>query len=89
MTIERTASNHLATQIKRLRLDRAWSEQDLADRCYAAGSRTLTRSTLAKIESKTRKRVTVDEQLILAQVFELPLDTLMGTDPAPHSASGR
>jgi transcriptional regulator with XRE-family HTH domain len=74
-------TRQLAGRIRRMRLQRGWTAQQLADRCARAGARSLTRSAIAKIESGIRQSVTADEVAALAHVFEMPVADLL----APRS----
>ena len=67
----------LADRLRRLREERGWSAQRLADACASAGFPGLTRSTIAKIESGTRKSVTADEVTALAHVLGVPATDLL------------
>ncbi|WP_228001753.1 helix-turn-helix domain-containing protein [Nocardia australiensis] len=58
-------THHVAYRVRRLRAQRGWSAQQLADRC----GDTLTRSTIAKIESGVRQTVKVEELEALAHAF--------------------
>nr|WP_269821868.1 helix-turn-helix domain-containing protein [Nocardia asteroides] len=56
------ATHNVAYRVRRLRTQRGWSAQKLADHCRGV----LTRSTIAKIESGVRQAVTVEELAVLA-----------------------
>jgi transcriptional regulator with XRE-family HTH domain/DNA-binding NarL/FixJ family response regulator len=71
------ATHNVAYRIRRLRTQRGWSAQQLADQCGGA----LTRSTIAKIESGVRRIVTVEEIAVLAQAFQVDPQDLL----APHT----
>src|SRR5262249_49456016 len=53
------------------------SAQRLAQECAYAGVPSLTRSTLAKIESGVRKSVTTDELVALARALRVPASDLL------------
>ncbi|MFC6081714.1 SAVED domain-containing protein [Sphaerisporangium aureirubrum] len=65
--------------IRSLRLDRGWSAQKLAEECARAGMPSLTRGTLAKIESGVRKNVSIEEARALAYSFGVEIDYLWGS----------
>ncbi|MFF5291351.1 FxSxx-COOH system tetratricopeptide repeat protein [Paractinoplanes globisporus] len=71
----------LAANIRKHRQQRGWSARYVAERCVAAGMASLTRSTLAKIESGVRDFVTVDEAAALANVFGMTPGELLGEHP--------
>jgi Predicted transcriptional regulators len=65
--------------IRSLRLDRGWSAQKLADECAKLGMPSLTRGTIAKIESGVRKSISIEEAKILADILEVGIDRLSGS----------
>lgn len=72
-----SVSAQLAQRIRELRKQRGWSVQRLADECAAVGMESLTRSTLAKIETGIRDSVTVDELAVIAKALgELAADLM-------------
>lgn len=75
-------STSVANRVRQLRTERGWTVQDLADACAAAGMPSLTRGTLAKIESRKaiRKSVTVAEIAALARAFGVQPTDLVETD---------
>ena len=77
-----TVTGSAADHIRRLRLERGWTAQQLADECKLAGFPALTRGTIAKIESKARKHVTADELAVLAHVLGVDVDELLGSAAA-------
>lgn len=80
-----TATATAVRHIRDLRRQAGWSVQQLADACAAAGMESLTRSTLAKIESGIRDFLTVDELVALADVLGLHPADLLAAD-IPHRA---
>ncbi len=56
----------LARRVREARTARGWSAQQVADRCARLGMPELDRSTIANIEIGRRKRVGVDEWLVLS-----------------------
>lgn len=70
----------VADRVRVLRKARAWTVQELADRCAEAGLPSLTRSTLAKIESGVRRLISAEEIAVLAEVFELTPTQLLEAD---------
>lgn len=59
----------VAERVRHLRRQRHWSAQQLADACAEAGMKTLSRGTIAKIESGVRKSVSAAEVQTLAKVL--------------------
>ncbi|SES42415.1 helix-turn-helix domain-containing protein, partial [Lentzea albida] len=68
----------LAAEVRRLRKEKGWSAQRLADECARQGSRSLTRSTIAKIESGVRRSVTAPELAVLARALGVSAGYLLG-----------
>ncbi|PYI52540.1 transcriptional regulator [Paenibacillus flagellatus] len=66
--------------ITRLRKQRRWSQQVVADRLKIA------KSTYAGYESGYREP-SLDTMRLLAELFEVSLDELVGQQPEPESAS--
>jgi transcriptional regulator with XRE-family HTH domain len=73
-------SGAVGEAVRRLRRERDWSAQRLADECAQLGALSLTRGTIAKIESGVRKTVTTDELVDLAKAF--------GVEPAVLLSDG-
>jgi transcriptional regulator with XRE-family HTH domain len=69
----------VASRVRTLRQRRGWSAQQLADACAEAGMPSLTRSTIAKLESGARKGVSAEEAAVLSEALGMPLSELMGT----------
>lgn len=67
--MEDTVTRGIADRVRQLRAERGWSARRLADECARAGLSTLTRGTIAKIESGVRKSVTAEELTVLARVL--------------------
>lgn len=80
---EETVTRLLADRIKRARAVRGWTAQQLADACARAGGVTLTRGTIAKIESGARKSVTAEEIAVLAHVLGTTPTALLATPEWP------
>jgi transcriptional regulator with XRE-family HTH domain/proteasome lid subunit RPN8/RPN11 len=73
----------LGERVRRLRAERGWSAQRLADECARLGQAMLTRGTIAKIESGVRKSVTAEEADVLGRALGVELEALVrGDDPA-------
>jgi two-component system nitrate/nitrite response regulator NarL len=70
----------VADAVRRLRDERGWTARELAEACLRAGAPSLTRATIAKIESGVRKSVTADELAVLARVLGVSSETLLGND---------
>lgn len=88
-------NEHIAQRVKTLRKRRDWTAQRLADECAKLGAPSLTRSTIAKIESGVRKLVKWHELVTLAHALEVqPADLVEGDlddsqFDAPHTPSVR
>ena len=83
---EVSVTRHVADSVRSLRAERGWSARQLAEECDRAGGTSLTRGTIAKIESGGRKHVTAEELAVLAQVLQVsPTDLLT---PRASSLSG-
>ncbi|QKV72438.1 helix-turn-helix domain-containing protein [Amycolatopsis sp. Hca4] len=67
----------VAERVRQLRRRRNWSAQQLADACADAGMKTLTRGTIAKIESGVRKSVSAAEVQVLAKVLGVTPNELL------------
>jgi len=85
---EVSATRQIADRVRDLRSQRRWSARQLAEECDRAGSKSLTRGTIAKIESGVRKYVTADELAVLAQVLQVsPTDLLRREVRSAQSAT--
>jgi transcriptional regulator with XRE-family HTH domain len=60
----------LASRVRYLREKRSWTAQQLADECNRRGMASLTRATIAKLESGIRKSVTAEELGTLAMALD-------------------
>jgi transcriptional regulator with XRE-family HTH domain len=67
-------TTQVADRIRSLRVERRWSARQLAEECSRAGMSSLTRSTIAKIESGVRKSMTVDELAVLSVALGVSRD---------------
>jgi transcriptional regulator with XRE-family HTH domain len=85
---QQTTSRQLAKRIRLLRLRRGWSAQQLADKCARAGMPTLTRGTIAKIESFSRQSVTADELAVLADVLHVSPTQLLAAERGDEALYG-
>jgi transcriptional regulator with XRE-family HTH domain len=84
-----TKGNTVGQRVQRLRRERDWTARRLAAECAGAGMPSLTRGTLAKIESGVRKSVTVEELVALAQAFGVPVTELLPSEgPVSLAAAG-
>lgn len=81
-------SRQLARRIRLRRLQRGWSAQQLADACADAGLDTLTRATIAKIESGTRLSVTADEIAVFARVLRTSPTELLAAESDAEALFG-
>lgn len=59
----------MASQLRAARRLRDWTARELAERCIAAGARSLTRGTVAKIEAGARAYLTTEEVTVLERVL--------------------
>ncbi|MGI8680998.1 MAG: helix-turn-helix domain-containing protein [Mycobacteriales bacterium] len=59
----------IAARLQAVRKARGWSAREVAERCARAGMPELDRSTIANIELGRRRRIGVDEWLVLAYVL--------------------
>lgn len=74
------AEDHLAQRIQLEREKRGWTYEGLAKRMTDVGC-PINQSALYKVEqAKPRRRITVDELVALARVFDIPAGDLL-TDP--------
>lgn len=71
----------VASRVKRLRQERRWSAQRLADECQPFGPPYLDRNRIAKIEANLRRRIGIEEVEILARALGVTVDQLRG-EPA-------
>jgi tetratricopeptide (TPR) repeat protein/transcriptional regulator with XRE-family HTH domain len=76
-------TSHVATRMRQLRRQRGWSALQLAEACAQAGLASLTRSTIAKIESGVRQSVTAEEIAVLARVFGVTPTDLVAPEGHP------
>ncbi len=67
-------------RLRELRKEQGMSAQQLAERCAAAGVPTLTRGTIAKIESRVRGFITLDEMAALAAALGVSPHELLEPD---------
>lgn len=70
----------VAERVRRLRQQHGWTAQQLADMCADAGLPSLTRGTIAKIESGVRQSVSADELGVLANVLGVTATELLTPD---------
>jgi transcriptional regulator with XRE-family HTH domain len=82
----------IGERVRSLRRQRRWTAQRLAEECARIGMPSLTRGTLAKIESGVRKSVTAEELVVLARSLGVAVSDLLdsgpGTDAAADPADG-
>jgi transcriptional regulator with XRE-family HTH domain len=80
-------TNEVVARLRALRRQRGLSAREIADRCAEAGVPSLSRSTIAKIESGVRDFITVEEVGALATALDVrPADLL---SPASSSRASR
>ncbi len=60
--------------VRQLRRQQKWTAQRLAEECARGGVYSLTRSTIAKIESGVRKSIRSEELVALARALRVPLE---------------
>jgi FxsC-like protein len=85
--VAETEGTSVGRRVQALRRQRGWTAQQLAAECARAGMPSLTRGTLAKIESGVRKSVTAEELVALAGAFDVPPSKLLSDEP-PQSLAG-
>ncbi|WP_052721092.1 pentapeptide repeat-containing protein [Actinoplanes rectilineatus] len=68
----------VASRVQRLRKDRGWSAQRLADECAKYGPPTLDRVRISKIENNLRRSIGIAEVEILARALGVSVDQLRG-----------
>jgi tetratricopeptide (TPR) repeat protein/transcriptional regulator with XRE-family HTH domain len=78
---EVSGTQHIADNIRDLRVQRRWSARRLAEECARVGATSLTRGTIAKIESGVRKHVTADELAVLSRVLGVSPSALLKSGP--------
>lgn len=83
-----SVTRQVADQVRRLRAERGWSARQLAEECIRAGATSLTRSTLAKIESGDRKSITADELAVLALVLHVSPSALLSAQAVQAESNG-
>ena len=66
----------IGERVRSLRRQRRWTAQRLAEECTRIGMPSLTRGTLAKIESGVRKSVTAEELVVLARSLGVAVSDL-------------
>jgi tetratricopeptide (TPR) repeat protein/transcriptional regulator with XRE-family HTH domain len=76
-------TSELAARVRDLRRERGISARELAARCAQLGMPSLTRSTIAKIESGVRSFVTVEEAAALAEALNVPPSHLLSPPTSP------
>jgi transcriptional regulator with XRE-family HTH domain len=80
-----TPAATVAQQIRRFREQRGWSAAFVAARCAVLGMPTLDRSAIANIEIGRRRRIGVDELLVLAAALDVaPMHLLVPLDDRPY-----
>jgi transcriptional regulator with XRE-family HTH domain len=72
-----TIENRFRERVKKERDRRGWSQADVAKMLGDTGIKGIYPTTVAKIESGERA-VRIDEATALADLFEVPLDALLG-----------
>ncbi|WP_146060278.1 helix-turn-helix domain-containing protein [Amycolatopsis sp. CA-128772] len=80
---EATVTAVVADRLRQLRVGRGWSAQRLADECALIEPSSLTRGTIAKIESGARKSITAEEIATLALVLGVTPNDLLETPETP------
>jgi transcriptional regulator with XRE-family HTH domain len=82
------STDGIGERVRSLRHQRRWTAQRLADECARAGLPSLTRGTLAKIESGVRKSVTADELVVLARSLGVAVADLLESAPVADIGQG-
>lgn len=68
--------NCIGPRVRRLRMDRGWTQDDLAAKLQLVGLHGFDRVVVAKIESRLRSAFDYEAAMI-ARVFGVPLDDLL------------
>lgn len=68
--------NCIGPRVRRLRMDRGWTQDDLAAKLLLAGLHGFDRVAVAKIESRLRSAFDY-ETAVIARVFGVSTDDLM------------
>jgi transcriptional regulator with XRE-family HTH domain len=76
-------TSYTARRVRELRHERGLSARELSERCIAMGAPSLTRGTIAKIESGVRRDVTIDEAAALAQALGIAFHELLQSPTEP------
>jgi FxsC-like protein len=82
-------TTQVAGRIRELRRQKGLSARQLADLCAARGVSSLSRSTIAKIESGVRRFVTLEETVALAGALGIPPGELLASGPGVVGESGK
>lgn len=77
-----SVTRQVADRVRSLRSQLGWSAQRLGVKCAEAGMPSLTRGTIAKIESGVRKSITAEEVAVLARVLGVTPTDLMASASA-------
>jgi transcriptional regulator with XRE-family HTH domain len=76
-----SATQTVASQVRKFRDRRGWSADDLAAECAQLGAADLNRNVIANLESGRRGYVTADEVLVLAYALDVaPVHLLVPID---------
>ena len=70
--------NIIGDNVKKIRKQRGWTQDQLTAKCNLVGF-NISRGTLAKIESKVRRVVDSEVQL-LAMALQITIDELFSND---------
>ncbi len=84
-----SVTRHVADRVRSLRSERGWSAQQLANECARVGMPSLSRGTIAKIESGVRKSITAEEVAVLADVLGVTPTSLLAAGSVPVPAAER
>jgi transcriptional regulator with XRE-family HTH domain len=78
----------LASRVKELRVNRGWTQADLAREMTAAGC-PIHQTAVSRIEKPSttdgRRAIMLDEAIAFARVFEVPLGRLVSPAPDPNA----
>lgn len=86
MSNEGWLNKRFGERLKAEREARGWSQPQFAELLLAQGVTPMHATTIAKIEAGKRS-VRIVEAVGMADVFEVPLDTLMGRSVGPADAA--
>ncbi len=85
-TPELTVAEAFGQRTRALRTDRGWTQLQVAEGLTIAGLKGWRRATVTALEAGDRQ-ITVEEALVIAHVFGVPVVDLLPLGPEPEEAS--